>query len=250
MDVVSQFGREAEKYLTSPTHADEAELASFVRLVSRPGGRVIDLATGAGHCAFAFAPTVDEVVACDLTPRMLEVTLAEAARRGLRNILGLLADCGDVPEPAESFDGAICRLAAHHFPRPDTFVQEVWRLLKPGGWFLFVDTVGMDDARASAELDEIETLRDPSHVRDVPTWQWTQWFEATGFEVSHVSALHHRYDIEVWMDRMSVTEPQRSRCRDLMTHSTGPLRDYLQPETDGEGRLSFLLHQVVILATK
>lgn len=250
-DVRTEFGREAHKYLTSKTHGDQDEIRNLVSMVTPQGGRVIDLATGAGHCGFVLSPLADEVILCDLTPQMLEVAIAEAEKRGLSNLKTLQADVHSVPLPDASLDGAVCRLAAHHFRRPTEFLTEVYRLLKPGAWFLFVDTVGIEGhEQASNALDEFETIRDPSHVRDHLASEWNSWINSSGFEITDQRSLHHRYPLVSWMDRMSVAEPNRTRLSEILRNADGALRDYLEPEESSESELSFLLHQTAIAAIR
>ncbi len=73
----ARFGRQASRYRSSRTHAGGEELARMIELARPTGGeRLLDVATGAGHTALAFAPHVREVIALDLAPAMLR----EAAR--------------------------------------------------------------------------------------------------------------------------------------------------------------------------
>ena len=70
--VQQQFGANAAAYLTSTVHAKGASLARLVELVKPAKTWVgLDVATGAGHTAAAFAPHVTRMVASDLTPEML-----------------------------------------------------------------------------------------------------------------------------------------------------------------------------------
>jgi len=78
--VQTQFGANAEKYATSAVHAKGASLARLVELTApQPDWRVLDVATAAGHTAFAFAPHVEWITAVDITPEMLTVATEEAA---------------------------------------------------------------------------------------------------------------------------------------------------------------------------
>src|SRR6476646_2024184 len=55
----------------------------------KPGERVLDIATGTGIAAFMAAERVGaggEVVATDLSQKMVDATSAEAARRGMTNM--------------------------------------------------------------------------------------------------------------------------------------------------------------------
>src|ERR1044071_2143724 len=72
-DLVQEtFGAAAQGYVTSSIHAKGGDLQRLIEL-ARPRGdeRLLDVATGGGHTALAFAPHVREDVATDLTPKML-----------------------------------------------------------------------------------------------------------------------------------------------------------------------------------
>ena len=67
-----RFGRAAADYATSEVHAKGASLTRLVELTEpKPHWRVLDVATGAGHTALAFAPHVAKVTATDITEEML-----------------------------------------------------------------------------------------------------------------------------------------------------------------------------------
>jgi ubiquinone/menaquinone biosynthesis C-methylase UbiE len=80
--VQQQFGATAAAYSTSTGHGDRTALAALVALAApRATDTVLDIATGAGHTALAFAPHVQRVVAYDLTEAMLAETAKNAAER-------------------------------------------------------------------------------------------------------------------------------------------------------------------------
>src|SRR5690242_12493212 len=85
--VQSNFGAAAADYVTSNVHAQGQDLAWVLEAAALTGSeRVLDIATGAGHTAFALAPYAAEVVALDVTPQMLMAAQAEALERHLHNI--------------------------------------------------------------------------------------------------------------------------------------------------------------------
>src|SRR5215469_12622498 len=112
----AQFGATAAAYTTSTGHGDASALGKLVQMAeARATDRVLDVATGAGHTALAFAPHVREVIAYDLTEAMLHETEKNAAARGLTNVATQQGPAETLPFPDESFDIAVVRLASHHF---------------------------------------------------------------------------------------------------------------------------------------
>ena len=85
--VRSQFGASAAAYATSKVHAKGASLGRLVELVKpQRSWRALDIATGAGHTAAAFAPHVASVVASDITPETNPYALfrGKAGRAGFQ----------------------------------------------------------------------------------------------------------------------------------------------------------------------
>src|SRR6476620_6255198 len=91
--VKQQYGAHAEGYVTSKVHAQGASLKRLVELVQPVKvWRVLDVSTGGGHTALAFAPYVREVVASDLTPEMLQAAEKFIRGQGATNVTFKLAD--------------------------------------------------------------------------------------------------------------------------------------------------------------
>ncbi len=247
-----QFGPNAANYAVSPVHATGSSLARLVDLLEPdPSWRLLDIATAAGHTAFAFAPEVAQVVASDLLDEMLDVARQQAAERGLTNVTFETADAEDLPFEDDSFDAVTCRIAPHHFPRPDRFVAEVARVLRPGGRFGLVDN--MVDAEAGDFVNHFEKRRDPSHVRALDLDEWLGLVGEAGFEITAVEQLTKRMVFETWADNMSVPDPVRVELLADLEAAPAAAVAYLQPELGqpgDQGAAAFHLTEGVIAATK
>ena len=185
--IQSRFGAAAADYVTSKVHASGPDLVWLVEAAALTGTeRVLDVATGGGHTAFALAPHAVEVVALDLTRPMLEVAQQEAIARQLHNIRFLEGDAQAIPCEDGSFDIVACRHAAHHFPNVRQGVSEWARVLKPGSKLLLVDSLAPEEPELDIFLNEIEILRDPSHVRNYRLSAWQSFLSEAGFTVNTV----------------------------------------------------------------
>ena len=137
------FGKNADKYVTSNSHAKGDDLPLLVDwLKPEKTWKVLDIATGGGHVTKTLAPHVATVFSTDLTRAMLENT-AKHLRHNFDNIEYVVADAEALPFLTETFDAAVCRIAPHHFPQPDRFISEVAKVLKTGGKFILIDNGGV-----------------------------------------------------------------------------------------------------------
>src|SRR6476646_9452569 len=85
--VKASFGPNARMYTISQGHSDAGALRQMVEKTGpQPDDILLDIGTGAGHTALAFAPFVKEVVAFDLTPQMLEEVQRNAAAKNITNL--------------------------------------------------------------------------------------------------------------------------------------------------------------------
>lgn len=258
--VQRQFGRAATEYASSTTHARGESLARLVELTQpEPDWHVLDVATGAGHTAAAFAPHVTQVVASDVTPEMLAQTTRLARERMLRNVTTVNAEATALPFPDRSFDLVTCRLAAHHFPALSTFISEVKRVLKPGGAFALVDNIAPDGdqlqgftceeiSAAGDAYNAFERLRDCSHACAIQAKQWIVLLTAADFTIRAQEQITKDLDFATWTARMRCAPQTIALLESLLTSGPDALRAFLRPRRDGKGGLRFSLQELLLIA--
>ena len=248
--VKRQFGAHAQHYVTSPDHAQGESLERMLELVQpRAEWQALDIATGGGHTARAFAPRVRQVTATDLTARML--TAAEKFIRGpgITNMAFCEAEAAALPFAEGEFDLVTCRVAPHHFPDCAWFVREMARVLKPGGVAAMIDNVVPQNPAAARHINALEKLRDPSHNWAYTQADWLGFFEAAGFEVTRAETFRKARDFDFWSAMMSVDQKTRTQLRVLLRHAPAPAREALAPEYKGE-KITFYLTEVLIIGQR
>jgi ubiquinone/menaquinone biosynthesis C-methylase UbiE len=248
--VQSQFGVSAADYATSDVHAKGESLGRLLTLLKpQSTWHALDVATGAGHMALALAPHVNKVIASDLTSEMLETTARLARQRGLTNIELLRADAEHLPVDDASLDLVSCRLAFHHFPRPDVAAREMARVVRPGGRLAFTDNVTVDDSAAADYYNAYEKLRDPSHYRVDPQARIVEGFERAGFEVLATERLSKEFEFHGWADRQRVSPPDKDRLLDMMRRIPPALEPLFAPRW-ADGTMYFSLWEIVLVGRK
>lgn len=210
-DVSKQFGRNAKAYAESKVHASGSDLQLVLKLLApRSDMRVLDVATGAGHTAFAVAPYVSEVVASDLSPQMIEQVQRLAQEKKLTNVKAVVADVEALPFASASFDAVTCRIAPHHFLDINKALQEIARVLKLEGVFLLEDSCSPPARRQDRFINELETLRDPTHVRAYTSREWRKMLSSAGLTVRQVRYYRKVHEVSDWI-RTAGLSPERER---------------------------------------
>jgi ubiquinone/menaquinone biosynthesis C-methylase UbiE len=247
--VQAQFGSAAQSYVTSAGHARGDDLRRLVELAGLRGDeRVLDVATGGGHTALAFAPHVREVVASDLTAPMLAAAEKFIRGQGAANVSFERADAEDLPFADASFDIVTARIAPHHFPHPQRFIAEVARVLRAGGRFLLDDNMAPEDAELDQFMNNFERWRDPSHVRAHTLSEWRAWIEQAGMQVEHVEPLSRkRYDFADWTARMRMPELERAALEAWLLQAPPRCAEFFQiVAEDGRVRSLSALFGIVV----
>jgi ubiquinone/menaquinone biosynthesis C-methylase UbiE len=248
--IQSQFGAAAADYVTSKVHAQGQDLGWMVEAAALSGSeRVLDVATGAGHSAFALAPYAQEVVALDITQEMLAVAQQVANERQLHNIRFLEGNAQELPCADASFDVVACRHAAHHFPDLQQAVREWARVLKPGGKLVLVDAIAPKEPEIDAFLNEIETLRDPSHVRNHRYSEWSSILEEVGLSVVSTHEWGIVLDIPSWTQRMRTPAEVVEIIEQRLRSAPPATRERLHVE-ETDGVWAFTLPTRLIVAVK
>ncbi|HEY3755176.1 MAG TPA: metalloregulator ArsR/SmtB family transcription factor [Opitutaceae bacterium] len=115
------------------------EAIGHLALRLTPAIVIADLGAGEGLISQLLARRAKQVWCIDNSPRMVEVGSDLARRNGLENLTYKLGDIEKVPLPDHSVDLAILSQALHHAQRPQTAINEAFRILRPGGQILVLD---------------------------------------------------------------------------------------------------------------
>ena len=135
-----------EKYLV-PLIFEPYARDLIERLRKHKLSRILEIAAGTGVVTRFLAselPDTVSIVATDLNQSMLD----EAIEKGIsRPIEWQQADAMDLPFEDEIFDAVVCQFGAMFFPDKIKAYEGIYRILKPGGIFLFNvwDTVKEND---------------------------------------------------------------------------------------------------------
>jgi ubiquinone/menaquinone biosynthesis C-methylase UbiE len=97
-----------------------------------PGMRVLDVAAGTGNAALRAAATGADVVASDLTPRLLEDGRRRAEAEGL-TLEWQEADAEHLPFDDASFDVVMSSIGVMFAPHHQAAADELVRVCRPGG---------------------------------------------------------------------------------------------------------------------
>ena len=102
------------------------------------GSHVLDVGCGFGGLTLILAklcPTV-QYTGIDLEPQCIEGAKSSAAQLNLTNVNFQEGDANNIPLESNSFDTVICQTVLIHVAEASKVVNEMTRVLKPGGTFM------------------------------------------------------------------------------------------------------------------
>ena len=112
-----------------------------------------DLGCGTGQTAAALAPFVERVIAVDDSEAMLEA--AERRLESFDNVVMRRGRIESLPIENGTLDAATLLLVLHHLPEPLRALEEVERVLRPGGSLLVVDMLPHDREEYRQQMGHI-----------------------------------------------------------------------------------------------
>ena len=221
-------------YASSQVHAQGAEFEKMRSLIAEHQLRhVLDLGCGGGHVSYHIAPVAESVVAYDLSSSMVENVLATAAQKNLNNITGQVGAAEQLPFADGYFDGIISRYSAHHWQSMTHAMNEIHRVLAPAGKAVFVDVIGSANPVLNNFLQTIESIRDPSHVRDYHLAEWIAMAEQAQFVVERGEKQRIHLDFGAWVTRMQTPAASQDTIRLLQQNASNMVKSYFNVQADG-----------------
>jgi ArsR family transcriptional regulator len=123
-----------------------------------------DLGCGAGHITEALAPCVERVIAVDESGPMLGV--AKKRLEDYKNVDLRVGTIEALPIEDATLDAAVLFLVAHFVTDPAKAMNEVRRVLKPGGRLLIVDLMSHDRVEYVVQLGHVWQGFDGEQVKE------------------------------------------------------------------------------------
>jgi ubiquinone/menaquinone biosynthesis C-methylase UbiE len=245
-----QFSQYAKNFVGSAVHAKGLSLHRMVELV-RPQlhWRMLDIATGGGHTALTFATFVRQMVASDLTHRMLTVARNYLTEQAATNATYCQMDAESLPFADESFDCVTCRIAPHHFPDVGRFVQEAARVLVSGGVLAVADNIVSGEAKIARYANLLDIFRDPSHHWAYSLDDWETFFFSAGLHVTASEPFQKETDFDEWAARVGVRGDDLVRLRALLIQAPAGVHEWYAPRQVGT-RILFSITEAVIVGVK
>jgi SAM-dependent methyltransferase len=236
----SEFTHQTESFARNRIATAAETLGVVVDLVPEdPKALWLEVACGPAAISRALASKVGRVTGVDLTPAMVEKAREEAAREGIGGAEFSVGDATALEFADASFDGAVARLSFHHIPAPRRALEEMARVVRPGGLVIVSDLLTDEDAAAQAWHQEIERLRDPSHWATLTPTRLRAMGEAAGLELETERLIPIEIDYEDWLLRGSGGEAAAALIDRLLTEAPAAAESFQVSGEPGARRLRF-----------
>jgi ubiquinone/menaquinone biosynthesis C-methylase UbiE len=230
-----------EEVATSP-----AFLAIRDRIVElaepRRDDHVVDLGAGTGLLALALAPRVQQLVAVDISERMLERLDDRAGADGVHNVEPLVADLRRLPLEDECATLVVSNYAFHHLDDAgkELALAEARRILRPGGRLVLCDmmfSLSLEPRNRRLVWEKVRGLlkRGPAGAvrilrnavrvvagrweQPAPPESWEEMLVARGFEQVRIELLEHEAAVAV--ARRPFVRTAAARARAVREASSG-----------------------------
>lgn len=205
------------------------------------GKTLLDLGCGAGENSVYFAMKGAKCVASDYSPGMVEVALKLAEKNGVQ-VDGKVINAMDIDYPDNTFDIVYASNLLHHIPHPEITIQEIHRVLKPGGKMCFWDplkhnpvinvyrrmaTEVRTDDETPLDINIVQFVRSHFAQTNYDTfWIATLWIFLSFYLIKKVNPNEERYWKKIILehDRLHPTYRRLEKLDRILKHIPGMKR--------------------------
>ncbi len=243
----SQFDASAGRYANSSVHRFGPSLPVVLKLADPDKTDVVlDIATGTGNTALAFAPFVSKVTGVDMSPNMLEQAGTRATSEKILNAEFVEGDAENLPFPDSSFTIVTSRHAPHHFRDVPKFLSEVRRVLKPCGRFIMSDQIVID--RVDQEwVNTFQRTRDPSHFTQRLVTEWQDLMHQVGLIWVKDQLVPYNLEFDWWVQMSGCTPDQIQTLENMAFEAEQSRRTRLNLEFGANGQISGFTEPMLVV---
>ncbi len=215
-------------------HAEMADVA--------PDAKLLDVCCGSGVVGHAFRHKVAHMTGLDITPEMVAL-----ARTRLDEVV--LGNVFDMPFEADAFDIVSNREVLHLFPHPERMLSEVFRVLKPGGQFVFGQIVPFSAVDAPW-MNRIFRKKQPLLHHMFLHEDLLALLKEAGFENIQTTEINVWEDIDIWIDTVETSRRHRHEIKEHFYNAPKEVRDVHPFEIKDDGTVMDLWRWVIYASNK
>jgi len=164
---------------------DDLLRARAITQLVEPGLRVADVGTGTGILALELAALGLDVIGIDRSEAMLETARskweAAGSRRGPGSAVFKTGDAHELPLEDACVDAALAHMVLHSLEEPARAIEEMARVVRPGGQVILVDFVAHEHRWMEHELGLVWMGFEDDQVRE--------WIRSAGLDAPRIE-LH------------------------------------------------------------
>jgi len=211
LDGAARHSREAFERVEEHRYAQEPFIHAVAQFTRHRGKKILEVGVGAGTDHLQFARAGCECFGVDLTQAAIDMTSERLAAYGLRSVLQRL-DAEHLPFGDAEFDLVYSWGVIHHSEHPETILEQIHRVLRPGGSFVgmmynrrSVAAVKVWMRDAAFKLRPWQSLSDViwRNVESIGTKAYTareleRLLETSSFQRCEIIPLVTPYDTKGW----------------------------------------------------
>ncbi len=230
-------------------HGDEADIARILE-IAKPDRYdvVLDVVTGLGHVARAFAPHVKQVEAFDPDGKILKGAEVLVKNENLDNINLIHGDIYNLPFEDKFFDIITARLAIRHLGNPSGLIKEAYRLLQPSGRLIIADSLAPQHTDLQGFLQNLYTCLDKSHLKSYTLADLEDFLNIENFAVDLIEIYPKHNNFRTWAKKHNVDKSQARMLSMMLGSASDRAKRHFRVIEDEGKIISFVTWMILIRA--
>jgi len=216
-EILDQFSKQANRFAHAEAISDKRALDLLLTATNaNVKDTVLDIACGPGIVTCAFAEKTRHATGIDIVPAMIEQARSLQEKRKLNNVSWKTGDVTTLPFEDASFSIVSSRYSFHHLENPGKVLSEMKRVCKPNGNIALIDVIASEDPEKAERFNEMEKLRDSSHVRALPLSEMKLLFSETALSSPKITYYKLKLELESFLQRSFPKDKDEFKIRSLI----------------------------------
>jgi ubiquinone/menaquinone biosynthesis C-methylase UbiE len=218
--VVDQFTRQANQFREFAEMPGQPREMVLAATKIDATDSVLDVACGPGVTTCDMAEVAGHAIGIDVTPAMIEQAKDLQRRKNLANMTWCIGAVPPLPFDDEALSLVFTRYSFHHFSDPSAVLDEMVRVCKAAGHVVVVDVFMRTTEQANA-YNQMEKLRDPSHVRALLLTDLQELFIQAGLKTLKTIFYQQPMSLELLLSRSFPDPGDTERIRQTIIDDEG-----------------------------